>query len=377
MAVTWVRNCLSPFTQDARGCNHVILISELLRVAGYTYNSDDGDPNWAANELVDEPGGANGFQVQAAAPRVIYDPLGRFTAAMAGTDSDGACIALRATNEANRSVWKITEYIDANHVKIDEKGVNPDAWVDESGIPGRIFTQNAGVFGNDSWVLLDAPSPSKLQARINYTTSSWIDLFVRPAGQDGDPTEAGSGSQVALDNYYTNRVRANLYADGANVFIYWIDQDGSADVMGWGELEVADPTKDLYPGFVLWHDDMQGNSAHRYDLRMLDTTGSSITCYIDYLKRTWDTTEDGRVDTKFTARLVNNGFAMLRKPNVVMWGPDKYPRGKLPDFFVQTYDGWEAERPLDRAGNWFHWFKGCAVRRNGPDDPLLVRPPTS
>jgi hypothetical protein len=373
----WVRNLLTPFTQDGRGCNHVIAITEMLRVAGYTYDSDDGDANWANNILVNEPGGGNGFEVAAANPRQIYDPLGRFTAAMAGTDSDGACISLLATNEENRSCWKITEFIDANNVLIDEWGENPDAWTDETDIPGRIWTQNAGAFAADSWMILDAPAPSKLQAVVWYDTSSWMDFFVRPAGQDGDPTEAGAGYSTGINNYYTNRVRAQMYADGFNVFICWIDQDGNADVMGWGELEVEDLVADPYPGFVLVGKDVQGQADYNYDVRMIDEFGTSQQAYLDVLKRDWDMVTGVAIGDALDRRIINNRVALMRRPNVVMWGSVRYPRGKLPDFFASSNKQFENERPLDRAGNWFMWRQGVAIHRNGPDDPLLVRPPAS
>ena len=62
----WVRNWQTPVTADAWGSHHIaMMFKELFLVAGYTVNSDDSDPAWTAanNIIVDEPGGANGFQV--------------------------------------------------------------------------------------------------------------------------------------------------------------------------------------------------------------------------------------------------------------------------------------------------------------------------
>jgi len=189
----WIRNWHTPYVIDSRGGHYVAMVmKEIFLVAGYTVNSDDGDAAWTnvLNILVNELGGANGFQVDSTKPREIYDPLGRFTQAMV---DDECGIGLRGgvlDDDQNHSLWRITEYIDANHVKVDVDGWNPHGWVTDNQLAGRIVKFDGDYLPSAAWVLLDGPPGSVAQVKldvVNYTNSCMIRLA--PMGKP----YAGSG----------------------------------------------------------------------------------------------------------------------------------------------------------------------------------------
>jgi len=190
---TFVRNFHTPYVADGWGCISLLwYYAELLRLAGYTYDSDDGDSAWASgsNVLVDEPGGANGFEVNPNNPLIISDPVGaRFTQAMV---DDETSIILRATNAANQGAWRMVDFLGATKVRVDYYGRPPASWTPETGIPGRVVVSDGLAPLDGAWILFNAPSPSKLQVRLLKSTSSSCRLYVRPEGQ---PT-TGTGDSI-------------------------------------------------------------------------------------------------------------------------------------------------------------------------------------
>jgi len=180
---TFVRNFHTPYVA-ATNCQIACLwtYAELFRLAGYTYDSDDGDPAWASalNVLVSEPGGVNGFQVDPLEPLIITDPLARFTQAMV---DDEASIYLHAANDVNKGAWQMAELLTTGKVRIDSAGRPPANWVPETGAPGRVTIPD-GLFPLDgAWILFNAPAPSRLQVRLVKTVYNNCAIYVRPKGQ--------------------------------------------------------------------------------------------------------------------------------------------------------------------------------------------------
>jgi len=191
----FVRNLHTQVVVDGWGMEVILWhYAEMLRVAGWTYNSDNGDPGWASalNILVNEPGGGpNGFEVDPTDPLVIYDPLGRFTQAM----EDGECaIFLNAVSDQNAGAWRIRDYLGPNRVRIDYYGRPPSNWSPETQIPGRILDVNGLRLANGAWILFDAPAPSKMQVRLYKVTNADCQVLVRPSGQD----VTGTGDDIAF-----------------------------------------------------------------------------------------------------------------------------------------------------------------------------------
>lgn len=201
----WVRNWLTPGpTLDSWGTHHhAMMYKELLLAFGWTLNSDDGDPAWTAvgNILVNEPGGgANGFQVSATSPREIYDPLGRFTQAMADDKVSislfGGALNGGLGDDQNHSLWAITEYIDANHVKVDVDGFNPFGWVTDTQLGGRIFRFDGTRLLNGAWAILDSPPGERAQVRLDYTGTSNLYVRIAPFGKPLVVTGAGTPDAI-------------------------------------------------------------------------------------------------------------------------------------------------------------------------------------
>jgi len=221
----WVRNWQTPYTADGWGGHHnTMMIKELCLVAGYTVDSDDGDSAWtsASNILVNEPGGANGFQVSAGSPREIYDPLGRFTQAMV---DDECSIGLRGgvlDDDQNHSLWRIVEYLDANHVRVDSDGFNPFGWVTDTQLAGRIFKFSGLQLTSGAWVILDSPDPERVQIKVekDSTTNCYVQIapFGKPhqgTAQAGD-TIGGTAPDMTLN---IAAAKFNKHMVGLNVTI--------------------------------------------------------------------------------------------------------------------------------------------------------------
>lgn len=199
---TFVRNLHTPYVADTLGLIPILwYYAELLRLAGYTYDSDSGDAAWAStlNVLIDEPGGAGGFQVDPNEPLIVTDPLARFTQAMVG---DEAPIVLRASNDVNKGAWRMVELLSTSKVRIDYDGRPPYGWTPETGIPGRVTISDGLTPGNGAWIMFNAPSPSRLQVRLVKTSSTIASIYARPAGQPvlgvGDSIDATGSPTMTL-----------------------------------------------------------------------------------------------------------------------------------------------------------------------------------
>lgn len=207
----WLRNWQTPYTSDAWGAHHMAMAyKELFLAAGYTVNSDDGDPAWtsALNILVDDAGGGGigtGFEVSAGTPRKIYDTQGRFTQAMVDDECSIRLTGGLLNDDQNQSIWRIVEYIDANHVRVDADGFNPFGWVTDTEVGGKIFKFNGLQLGNGAWALLDSPSPERVQVYIEKNTTGITRARIAPFGkpyagtaQTGD-TIGGAAPNMTLN----------------------------------------------------------------------------------------------------------------------------------------------------------------------------------
>jgi len=229
----WVRNWLTPITIDSWGSHHsVMMMKELLLAMGWTLNSDNGAPAWTAanNILVNEPGGgANGFQVNSLNSREIYDPLGRFTQAMADNKVSislfGGALNGGLGDEQNHSVWAITEYIDANHVKVDPEGFSPFGWVTDTQLGGRITRFDGTILTNGAWAILDGPPGTRVQVYLEHTSTSYSYIKIAPFGKpllltgQGTP-DAITGTAPTMKVTLAEAVgRLNKHMVGLNVTI--------------------------------------------------------------------------------------------------------------------------------------------------------------
>lgn len=378
-----VRNLLTPYHSDTNSGTGVLLtFRELMLIAGYIVDSDDGHASWANSEvLVTGSAGAGGsgsagsgsdFSVNSASPRVVYDPDGRFTQSMA---DDGNTLSLLATNDQNRSAWKIEEYIDANNVRVDIKGFHPSGWITESNIPARILARNTSALSSGSWMLFDAPAGSNMQVRILHNSTTSQRFFVRPRGKLGAGAPYNVETNYRSHNYTGyNTFRLQAYADGASLGVFYKSGGGSRGALVVGELENTTDTQDANPGFV-WGSFPISNTWHQTVVNMLNHSNTVNDAYIDFIKRYTSTEDEDRFHNQFQYRLVNGNRAPIRRPNVMMSGTNNvYPRGKMPFFFVQTYTGYESERPINSTGTLYHFHSGIVIPRNGPNDQLLLTP---
>ena len=191
MAV-FVRNLHTQYAPEYYGRDYLLFYrSELLRVAKYVYNSDNGGGAWNGRIVVNEPGGINGYEVDQSEPDIIYDPSGRFTQAMV---DDELAISLLATNDQNRGAWRMTDYLGPNKVRVDFDGRPPYGWTPETGMPGRIWDCGLINLSNGDWILFDAPDPSAMQVRLLFVGSTDAQILIRPSGKD----VTGTGDDIAF-----------------------------------------------------------------------------------------------------------------------------------------------------------------------------------
>lgn len=199
----WIRNWQTPYTADGWGGHDLAFVmKEMLLVAGYSLDSDDGDAAWtsASNILVDEAGGGGvgtGFEVDAGSPRVIYDTQGRFTQAMV---DDECSIALRGgllDDDQNHSIWRIVDYIDANHVLVDGDGWNPFGWTTDTQLAGRIFKFEGLELTNGAWALMDGPGNERVRVRIEKDADANCYMQMAPFGRPVLVTGQGTPDAIS------------------------------------------------------------------------------------------------------------------------------------------------------------------------------------
>lgn len=347
-----VRNARLPYTSGGSGPAGSALIyalREMLYLAGYTEDSNDGDADWAgANLEINEPGSpTTGFTVDPSQARVITDQSasGRFTAGMA----KNSLIALYATNDRNRILARIEEVVDANTIKIDPFCWNRhQPWIAETDMAGRVFNPlTTAPFGNGAWTLLDAPA-GQGQVRLQYSSSSSLLAYFRPRGQLGDATETASRT-IASFEPDTQSV-LNMYVDDDNnVFLWWYSED-PVTAWGWiytGLLDVYDPVNDPNPCFFSceW---APGNRLHTYELDMVSHNNNAIS---GYPMEWWfgDNGDTAILQKMAYSSMVNfTGRALVDKPFCFMEdvADGGYIRGQLP--IVRQCYSFEERRPIGR-----------------------------
>lgn len=445
----FVRNFHTPYSAGNRGAESVLwFYAELLRLAGYEYDSDDGDPAWAssANVLIDDAG-APGFTVDPNEPLIVTDPSARFTQAMVDGETS---LILRAANDYNKGAWRMVEFLTSSKVRIDSEGRPPYNWTPETGIPGRAVIQDGLLPLDGAWIMFNAPSPCRLQVRLLKVSYTTCHLYIRPEGQPlvgvgddidatGSPTmdltdSAGvfrarhvgrnitisnalnplnngtfpitayiSDTQIQYTNasgvnetsafdweidgdasettaqligrYYSDRVRMNMVASGANLFLYNYSDDGYRDRTLIGELVSAE-TEDETPG--LWWGTPSPATGFTYSwdykAQMLDhqVVPATLEGWPTFLKSGWNIQDQVQWNAQDRRRLVN-GYAFGRSPWLVMddVAQGGYVRGRLPLILFSNIN-FIPRTPLDGAGLWLHLEEGLVVPRNGPNDPLIV-----
>jgi len=360
----WVRNLDVPDVTVEGGSALLITIRELLRVAKWTEQSNDGDPDWpdaGSPNFVVSP---VDLQVDPLSPRVITSLSSPFTSAMVGD-----MIALLATNDQNRSMWRITGYIDANNIEVDAQGFTPWNWVLETGITGRVVQVAYALSVGTAQALWNAPV-GNMQARLFYAAADSPTFYVRPKGQVPLATEC-TGVTFAESGDYKHRM--HMIAEDQNALIWWSTEDLPFRFLMWGALLDADAA-DTDPNFILKGYDTLRLSA--YEMYMLDGADANITVYPTAPKKNLSAAITANFFAYFHSRLANNGNALLRSPWVCLANTAAVGacvRGRIP-ILAQTYEEYEDLRPLDAAGAWLHTYTGVAVPRNGPDDQLPIVP---
>jgi hypothetical protein len=365
----WVRNLRIPDVGSAGGSALLIYIRELLRIARWTEASNNGDAAWPdvgglVNNLVVTPAD---LSVNPLFPRRITSLSSPFTVGMVGY-----CIALLAVNDQNRSIWRITKYIDANNIEVDDQGFTPWNWIAESGITGRVTRLSLALTATTATCLWNSPAPNMMQARLLYSAADASILYVRPKGQVPLATECtGITYADSADLKHT----MHMVADGPNVAIWWSTEDVSFEFVMWGKLLDAD-TADSDPNFIIGRAAAEAVDLVAYPMYMLDGANANIIAYPTFIKPNSYYSYDWGFHRWFNSRLANNGNAFLRSPWVCLANTltvGACVRGRLP-LIAQSYFDYERLRPMDAAGDWLHTYMGIMVPRNGPDDQLPLVP---
>lgn len=372
----FIRNC-QPANASATTTSTMLkcwFLREMLLAGRWSENSNDGDAAWSSvsNLLLSLAAGANGLAVDASKPREVYSPNGDFL-----TSHVGHVLNLDATNDQNRGLWKITEYVDAYTVKVDYAGWFEQGWITETGMAARITYGTGAILANGAWVLMDAPGSSNTQVRIYYEDNGDVYVYVRPRGKLADPTEIAS---LSLGAYYMQWVRYNAYLDEDNFLIvdnHRAQNSGnySSSMVAVGRLLAADVV-DTDPIFVISNNNgMTSNPLRSLSMRMLDSSLTQIEAYSAALKNATGVTF-GDLYGRYGRRLHSSNLAPLRAPWVCLANTASVGacvRGKLPMFRI-TYTGFEKWTPMDAAGDWQHLSTGIVIPRNGPNDPLIMWP---
>lgn len=362
-----IRNCRLPIqTLTDRGSAELaFFMREAFLVGGWTENSNDGDPDWsaAANIVFSDLTPSPGFSVLAANPRQVTHSGAPFTSAMAGR----MVLALRASNDQNASMWRITEFINTTTVKVDPIGFDPNGWIDESAIPGRILDYGSAVHSTSAWTLLDAPT-GNLQARLEIHLTAYVECYARPAGQAADPTETPSTDAVRMLDDDDYSIVMNAYIDGNTALFYkYADSDSTEYMTLWGELENT-VTGDTNPGFVAH---ITGVGPYLWKVYTVGYAGTQQEASVCWPKR-FQT--DSATNSSF---LTANGMFLNGRPGrsalvapLIYMNDEKYIRGSLPLLrFCNTQ--YEKRRQMDAPGQWRHTEGGRVVPMNGPTDEFL------
>ena len=375
----FTRNCQPEYA--LRGTRtRVWFFREALLAGRWTENSNDGDAAWTSplNIVLNAVSGVNGLDVSAASPRVVSSPNGDFLESHVGK-----ILNLDAANDQNRGLWRISEYIDANTVKVDPAGWFPDVgWATETDMDARLTTVAGLAPTGGAWTIMDSPAGYNVQIRILFQDDSNCYVYVRPRGKLGDFTEIASGN---LGDYYGPYLRLQLYFDGVQTQVlltHWQSSSGQYHASGFvvGSLLDADPA-DTDPIFFMYSSYGFDNlKLYEITVKMLDSALAEINAFVMSVKVALNQDPDStNVDLyqNFGRRLLGSaGLAALRSPWVALANIASVGacvRGRLP-ILRSTYTGFERFTPLDSAGAWQHFSAGTAIPRNGPQDPLIMWP---
>jgi|PlaIllAssembly_1097288.scaffolds.fasta_scaffold00098_6 hypothetical protein len=368
----FIRNVRTPTIAAARSAHAtILLLREVLKLGGWTDQliskgptAGDADPAWAASLVLSAPS-PTGLSVLAANPLVINDPdvTGRFTSAMVDQT-----IILNGTS--NKGMFRISQFVDAHNVIIDQWTAPPGGWVNESDIPSRVVDVTKTIMTAGGTFLSQAPAGNN-QARSNYVSTSSLLCYTRPKGGAALATEvpsAGIGVANATDTW----LRLHAVLDGRNAFIWWTSAFGFRFVL-WGELDAVD-TGDSNPGFI-WSLSNPGSHVAVYTGYMLNHLDAQVSAYPTFMKSFTGDDYTAAFYLKEFRRLQNGipGKLALRVPKVCLdniSGCAGY-RGKLPIIRFTNYY-MESYRPLDASGNWLFLYHGLVSPRNGPNDPLPI-----
>ena len=375
----FTRNC-QPIAEGRGTTVRAWFFREALLAGRWTENSNDGDAAWTSplNIELTAVSGVNGLDVSAASPRVVSSPNGDFLESHVGL-----VLNLDAANDQNRGLWRISEYIDANTVKVDPAGWFPDVgWATETDMDARLTRSGGLTLGSGAWTIMDSPPGYNVQIRILYQDTSYAYVYVRPRGKLGDFTEIATGN---LGDYYGPRLRLQLYFDGLQTQVlltHWQSSSGQYHASGFivGSLLDADPA-DTDPIFLMYSSyGFDNDSLYEISMKMLDSALAEINAYVTTVKVALNQDPDStNVDLyqNFGRRLLGSaGLAALRSPWVALANIASVGacvRGRLP-ILRCTYKGFERFTPLDSAGTWQHFSAGTAIPRNGPQDPLIMWP---
>jgi len=376
----FVRNLKTP-TMGASLSGHVrtLYYRELLLFGGWSEVWNNGDAAWATCVPVIEAGGASGFQVATANPRIIYSSAGVF---LSTHQTDECTIFLYSANSQNRIAARIKRYIDANNVEIDDDSAPPLGWLDEGGvgvyIPGRIVRAKAATLtATSASARLQAPTGNN-QARVLYNAANVFRAFARPKGGAAIATEVPSTGIDFTGNAATTFLRMHAIFDGNNALVYETGNYANTEngVMMWGELD-DEVAADVDPGFIYGHSNIAAQVPAIHPMYMLDGAPSPAQIRAYPVSVKWHPYSDYYyLLNKATWRLQNGqpGKLALRRPLVMLANILNYGgciRGRLPVVRFANVN-LERQRPVDAPGNWLHLVNGLIVPRNGPNDPLPI-----
>jgi len=361
----WVRNFRSVYaSDDAFGLHSLAFyLRELLFVARYTEHSKSGT-GWTEN-LISSP---TDCIVQESSPRIIYSPSGPFSASMV----DDCVISLLATNDQNRSIWRIRSYIDSQHIEVDSVGCHPDGWTDEIGIVARISKVDTG-FSTTADCYLDTPV-SECRVKIAKTVDQ-LSCSIHPTAQLGDVTPYTDS--VVFDGVGEHQRIFHMFAEGGDVVLYW-NSETYQEFLQISQLLDVD-TGDNYP-WVIFGKKRFSAESQEYAWHIpgfcVDSAKNPIDAYITWVQAGWNAEDTNSPGTRFGRRTVNGvpGYAPLRSPWIALEdraSTGSCVRGRLPHVYV-TNAGYEPLRPLEASGELLHWYGGLVVPRNGEFDPTPI-----
>lgn len=197
----WIRVLGTEVMPSSEGTHLCAMVfSEVLQMLGFT-RTDNGDPAWTGNRLIDEAGGGGvgtGFEVDALKPREVYDTQGRFTQSMVDNQATLFLFGGLLNDDQNQSAWRITEFIDANHVKVEGVSWNPYGWVTDTQLGGVVMYANTVELLNGAWAEFDCPpAMGRYRVRIYFVNNG--DLQVSVAPMYNDLVVSGNGTTDAID----------------------------------------------------------------------------------------------------------------------------------------------------------------------------------